>query len=84
LVHTHTHYYYYYYISIALMLLYIRFIVQEYIMRPLLLNRRKFDIRAYLVIASTAPHFVALYHSGYVRVSLSEFSLELLDDRYVR
>ena len=53
-------------------------------MRPLLLNRHKFDIRAYLVIASTAPHFVALYHSGYVRVSLSEFSLDLLDDRYAR
>ena len=27
---------------------------------------------------------MALYHSGYVCVCLSEFSLELLDDRYTR
>ncbi|XP_023120261.3 protein polyglycylase TTLL10 isoform X2 [Amphiprion ocellaris] len=43
-------------------------IVQHYIQRPLLLNRKKFDVRSYLLIACTAPYMVFFRH-GYVRLT---------------
>ena len=49
--------------------------IQRYIEKPLLLDNRKIDIRAYMHIASTAP-FVVLYHPGYVRLCLDEYKLE--------
>ena len=49
--------------------------IQRYIEKPLLLDNRKIDIRAYMHIASTAP-FVVLYHPGYVRLCLDDYKLE--------
>ncbi|CAN2388257.1 Tubulin tyrosine ligase-like family [Pristimantis euphronides] len=43
-------------------------IVQRYIPNPLLLEGKKFDIRSYLLIASTVPYFLFFRH-GYVRVT---------------
>ncbi|XP_043982934.1 protein polyglycylase TTLL10 isoform X1 [Gambusia affinis] len=43
-------------------------IVQRYIQKPLLLNDRKFDVRSYLLIASTSPYMVFFRH-GYVRLT---------------
>ncbi|XP_031554461.1 probable beta-tubulin polyglutamylase [Actinia tenebrosa] len=48
-------------------------IIQRYIMNPLLLNNHKFDIRAYMFIASTNP-YVVLYHQGYIRLSCVPYS----------
>lgn len=53
-------------------------IVQRYIERPLLLEKKKFDIRAYMYIASTMP-FLVFYHKGYVRVTCEEYNLDSLD-----
>ena len=49
------------------------FIVQEYLSRPLLLNGRKFDVRALVLIAGTSPYFL-FHHDGYLRVSMRRFS----------
>lgn len=51
------------------------YIVQEYIFNLLLLEGRKFDVRALVLIAGTNPYFL-FYHEGYLRVSVSEFSLK--------
>lgn len=50
-------------------------IVQEYITNPLLVKKRKFDIRAYILLARTAPYYLVFYHEGYLRVSMKEYDI---------
>ena len=50
-------------------------VVQEYITNLLLVKNRKFDIRAYIFLARTFPHFLVFYHEGYLRVSMKEFDI---------
>ncbi len=49
-----------------------QFIVQEYIQNLLLVDKRKFDVRALVVIAGTQPYLL-FYHDGYLRVVMKEF-----------
>lgn len=51
-----------------------RFVIQEYIERPLLLHGRKFDVRMYMLLASTKP-FMLLYRPGYIRAALQMYNL---------
>lgn len=53
-----------------------RGIVQEYIMRPLLVEGFKFDLRVYMLIACVNP-FVVYYHPGYCRRTLRQYSLDI-------
>ncbi|EGR33666.1 tubulin tyrosine ligase-like member 10, putative [Ichthyophthirius multifiliis] len=48
-------------------------IIQKYIENPLLLDRKKFDIRCYLLIVSTNP-FIVLFNQGYLRLSINEYN----------
>ena len=54
------------------------YVVQTYIPHLLLLDNHKFDVRAFVLIASTAP-FLLFYHDGYLRVTIKEFSHDLSD-----
>ena len=47
--------------------------MMEYIVKPLLINNHKFDLRTYLLIASTQP-FLVFYHDGFIRRSVAEYS----------
>jgi len=51
-------------------------LVQKYLENPLLLNSKKFDIRCYVLIASTKPLF-ALFNHGYCRLCLKDYSSDL-------
>eukprot|EP00924_Labyrinthula_sp_SR-Ha-C_P008998 maker-scaffold_2-snap-gene-9.4-mRNA-1 protein AED:0.00 eAED:0.00 QI:200/1/1/1/0/0/2/395/530 len=48
------------------------YVAQEYIDKPLLLQGSKFDLRAYLFVASTDP-YVVYFNPGYIRRSLAEY-----------
>ncbi|CAF1093195.1 unnamed protein product [Adineta steineri] len=50
----------------------IKTIVQRYIMNPLLVHGKKFDIRCYMLISSVKP-LIVLYHHGYIRLSMFDF-----------
>ena len=53
--------------------------IQKYIENPLLVDKRKFDVRAFMLVASTQPYLV-LYNSGYARLSLNEFTLSNFEE----
>lgn len=47
-------------------------ILQHYIKRPLLIHGKKFDIRVYMLVASSNPFFV-FYHPGYLRRAMVNY-----------
>ena len=47
-------------------------LVQDYIRRPLLIDNKKFDIRVYMLIASSMPYLV-FYHQGYLRKAIVKY-----------
>ena len=51
------------------------YVIQEYLPNLLLVNGRKFDIRAYILIARTNPYFL-YYYPGYLRVAVKRLSEE--------
>jgi hypothetical protein len=60
------------------------YIVQLYIDRPFLYNKRKFDIRCYTLMTQINGQFKAYwYNEGYIRTSGSVFSLQDVSDVYV-
>ena len=60
------------------------FIVQKYIEKPLLYQRRKFDIRCFILVTSiNGIQKGYWYQDGYVRTSSTEFTLESLDNKQI-
>ncbi|CAD8122582.1 unnamed protein product [Paramecium sonneborni] len=56
------------------------YIVQQYIDNPLLYNKRKFDIRCYMLLTSQNGIFKGYwYQEGYIRTSSKEFTTKCLD-----
>ncbi|XP_078415326.1 protein polyglycylase TTLL10-like [Cetorhinus maximus] len=48
-------------------------IVQRYVVEPLLLEGRKFDVRSYFLIACTSP-YVTFFRHGYVKLTCNEYN----------
>jgi len=60
-------------------------IMQAYLERPLLLNKRKFDIRAYMLVANTTPYLVLGHNQFYARLSCENYTTDenRREDRFV-
>ena len=59
-------------------------IVQKYIDNPLLINKRKFDMRMFLMVTSVNGVVKAYYYKdGYLRTSCKEFSVTNLSNRMI-
>ena len=60
------------------------YIIQKYIERPFLINKRKFDIRLYVLMTSVNGVFQSyFYKEGYLRTASKEFSLKTLDNQFI-
>lgn len=60
------------------------FIIQKYIEKPLLVNKRKFDIRCYGLLTCFNGHVQGyFYHDGYLRTSSKEFTLKNVSNRFI-
>ena len=59
------------------------FIIQKYIERPLLIFKRKFDIRVWVLLNS--DHELFFFKEGYLRTSSTEFGIDLqnIDDAFI-
>jgi hypothetical protein len=55
-------------------------VVQKYIENPLLLAGRKFDMRAYCIVARTTPH-LWFFRPGYCKVALESYNSDDLTNR---
>ena len=59
-------------------------VLQQYLTRSLLINRRKFDIRCFMLVTSINGHIKAyFYKDGYLRTSSKEFNLKQLGNKYI-
>ena len=56
-------------------------VIQAYIMRPMLITKRKFDIRTFCLICSVDPPIVLKYSEFYLRRSCEPYATENLGER---
>ena len=52
-----------------------RFLISRYVMNPLLINHKKFDMRAYVLVTGMNPLKIYFYRDGYVKISVKNFTL---------
>ncbi|CDW91004.1 tubulin-tyrosine ligase family protein [Stylonychia lemnae] len=60
-------------------------VIQKYIQNPLLINKRKFDIRVFglVQLMNKTEYRCYFYKEGYLRTSCREFTTDNLDNRFV-
>lgn len=60
------------------------YIVQKYMDKPLLINKRKFDIRWFVLVTAINGNLWAYwYRDGYIRTSWKEFSLKNVTNKFI-
>ena len=56
--------------------------MQKYIENPLIINRRKFDIRVWVIVQDYSPPKIWFYNQFYLRFCLEDYNTDLLKNRY--
>ena len=60
------------------------YIIQKYIEKPFLVNKRKFDIRLYTLMTSTNGILQCyFYQEGYIRTSCKDYNSKALDNKFI-
>ena len=60
------------------------YIIQKYIENPLLINKRKFDIRCFVLMTSINSNIQGYFYTeGYIRTSSKEFTMKNLESKYI-
>ena len=57
------------------------FLISRYIMNPMLIRNKKFDMRAYVLVTGMNPLKIYFYKDGYVKIPVKDFSL---DYKYIK
>ena len=52
-----------------------RYLISRYIMNTLLINNKKFDMRAYILVTGMNPLKIYFYRDGYLKISVKDFTL---------
>jgi len=52
-----------------------RFLVSRYVMHPLLINNKKFDMRAYVLVTGMNPLKIYFYRDGYLKISVKNYTV---------
>ncbi|CAG9316942.1 TTLL8_2 [Blepharisma stoltei] len=58
-------------------------VIQKYIENPLIINKRKFDIRQWVLITCFNTFEIFFYKKCYLRFSVKEYDLSEIDDLYI-
>ncbi|CDW88442.1 ttl domain containing protein [Stylonychia lemnae] len=59
----------------------LNFVIQKYIERPMLINKRKFDIRVWVLVNQDMDVF--FFKEGYLRTTCAEYKLDNVEDQYI-
>ena len=60
-----------------------QWIVQKYIENPLLINKKKFDIRQWVLVTNSEPLTIWIYNSSYLRFSVEDYDVNDLQNLFV-
>ena len=60
-----------------------QWVVQKYIENPLLIKRRKFDIRQWIIISDWNPLTIWFYEDSYVRFAAVDYNENDFDNKYI-
>ena len=55
---------------------YYRFLISKYIMNPMLINNKKFDMRAYVLVTGMNPLKIYFFKDGYIKITVKNFTLD--------
>lgn len=55
---------------------------QKYLINPLLINKKKFDLRIYVLVTGVDPLRIYIHREGLTRISTSNFTLKNIKNRF--